>query len=116
MSPRAEAAALLDALAETQMALTALAQAAREKKETKTAQTLAAEARERRAEIAALRRRVHADWGAGAKTATARVNKANEQLKKLLKQADRATTVARRFTRALAVAAGVGTLVRKVLP
>ena len=116
MSSRAEAIALLDALAESQMALTALAQAAREKKETKAAQALADQARARRAEIAALRRRVHADWGADAKTATARVKKANAQLNKILKEADRATTVARRFARALAVAAGVGTLIRKVLP
>lgn len=116
MSPRSEAAALLDALAESQMTLTALAQAAREKKDTKAATALAAQARERRNEIAALRRRVHADWGAVAKTATARVKKANAQLNKILKEADRATTVARRFARALAVAAGVGTLVRKALP
>lgn len=116
MSPRSEAAALLDALAESQMTLTALAQAAREKKDTKAATALAAQARERRNEIAALRRRVHADWGAVAQTAAARVKKANAQLNKILKEADRATTVARRFARALAVAAGVGTLVRKALP
>lgn len=118
MSPRAAAgsAALLDALAESQMTLTVLAQAAREKKETKAASALAAQARERRNEIAALRRRVHADWGAVAKTAAARVKKANGRLKKNLKEADRATTVARRFARALAIAAGVGTLVRKALP
>lgn len=116
MSPRSEAVALLDALAESQMALTALAQVAREKKDVKAAQALAVQARERRAEIAALRRRVHAEWGAGAKAATARVKKANEHLNKILKEADRATTVARRFARALAVAAGVGTLIRKVLP
>ena len=116
MSPRSEAAALLDALAESQMALTGLAQAAREKKETKAAQALAVQARERRAEIAAVRRRVHGEWAAGAKTATARVKKANDQLNRILKEADRATTVARRFARALAVAAGVGTLIRKVLP
>lgn len=118
MSPRATAgpAALLDALAESQMALTALAQAAREKKDTKAATALVAQSRERRNEIIALRRRVHADWTAGARTATARVKKANAQLNKILKEADRATTVARRFARALAVAAGVGTLVRKALP
>lgn len=116
MSSRSEAIALLDALAESQMALTALAQVAREKKETKAAQALAAQVRERRAEIAALRRRVHAEWSAGAKAATARVKKANAQLNKILKEADRATTVARRFARALAVAAGVGTLIQKVLP
>lgn len=116
MSPRSETVSLLDALAESQMALTALAQAAREKKDAKAAQALADQARARRAEIAAARRRAHADWGAGARTATARVKKANAQLNKILKEADRATTVARRFARALAVAAGVGTLIRKVLP
>ena len=103
MSPRSEAAALLDALAESQMALgPGPGRPEKERRESRPCPRRPGA--ERRAEIVAVRRRRPRRVGSQGRQPTARVKKANAHLNKILKEADRATTVARRLPARSAVA------------